>query len=142
MGKFDAKSDEGIFLGYSNHSKAYRFFNKRTLMVEESINVVFDETNSTLPSRNADFDDVGFELAKSKENDHVKAQSLNDTNVHRNKETNLELNDLIDPEPTNDQNEKAIQNEHSDLPKDWKYHNYHSKENLLANPSEKMMTKA
>ena len=27
--KFDAKSDEGIFLGYSTNSRAYKVFNKR-----------------------------------------------------------------------------------------------------------------
>jgi hypothetical protein len=30
LGKFDLKSDEGIFLGYSTNSRAYRVFNKRT----------------------------------------------------------------------------------------------------------------
>ncbi|XP_073137970.1 uncharacterized protein [Henckelia pumila] len=40
---FDAKSDEDIFLGYSSISKAYRVFNKRTLNVEESVYIVFDE---------------------------------------------------------------------------------------------------
>ena len=50
LGKFDAKSDEAIFLGYSSTSKAFRVFNKRTLVVEESIHVVFDESND-LPSR-------------------------------------------------------------------------------------------
>ena len=49
--KFNAKSDEAIFLGYSEHSKAYRVFNKRTLSIEESIHIVFKETNQTLPSR-------------------------------------------------------------------------------------------
>ncbi|CAN1825758.1 Retrovirus-related Pol polyprotein from transposon TNT 1-94 [Linum perenne] len=44
LGKFDAKSDEGIFLGYSDLSKAYRVYNKRTFKVEESINVIFDES--------------------------------------------------------------------------------------------------
>ena len=39
------KSDEGIFLGYFQISKAYRVFNKRTLVVEESMHVVFDEAN-------------------------------------------------------------------------------------------------
>ena len=43
LGKFDPKSDEGLFLGYSNRSKAYRVFNKRTCVVEESVHVVFDE---------------------------------------------------------------------------------------------------
>ena len=44
LGKFDAKADDGIFLGYSSNRKAYRVFNKRTLTVEESIHVTFDET--------------------------------------------------------------------------------------------------
>jgi hypothetical protein len=40
LGKFDTKSDEGIFLGYSTNSRAYRVFNKRTETVMESINVI------------------------------------------------------------------------------------------------------
>ena len=43
--KFDTKSDEDNFLGYSLSSKVYRVFNKRTLIIEESIHIVFDETN-------------------------------------------------------------------------------------------------
>ncbi|KAH9725263.1 Integrase catalytic domain-containing protein [Citrus sinensis] len=45
LGKFDSKSDVDIFLGYSNSSKAYRVYNKRTLVVEESMHVTFDESN-------------------------------------------------------------------------------------------------
>ncbi|KAH9744000.1 hypothetical protein KPL70_003507 [Citrus sinensis] len=45
LGQFDPKSDVGIFLGYSNSSKAYRVYNKRTLVLEESMHVTFDETN-------------------------------------------------------------------------------------------------
>ncbi|XP_075104577.1 uncharacterized protein LOC142178612 [Nicotiana tabacum] len=47
LGKFDAKSDEGIFLGYSSQRKAYKIYNKRTQYVEESVHVIFNET---LPS--------------------------------------------------------------------------------------------
>ena len=43
LGKFDAKSDEGIFLGYSTSSRAYRVYNKRTKTVMESINVEIDD---------------------------------------------------------------------------------------------------
>jgi hypothetical protein len=43
LGKFDTKSDEGIFLGYSTNSRAYRVFNKRTETMMESINVVVDD---------------------------------------------------------------------------------------------------
>ncbi|XP_075087573.1 uncharacterized protein LOC142169589 [Nicotiana tabacum] len=44
LGKFDAKSDEGIFLGYFSQSKACKVYNKRTQCVEESIYVIFDES--------------------------------------------------------------------------------------------------
>ena len=43
LGKFDPKADEGIFVGYSDRSKAYRIFNKRTNIIEESMHVSFDE---------------------------------------------------------------------------------------------------
>ena len=42
-GKFDAKSDEGIFLGYSPWRKAYKCLNTNTNKIEESANVNFDE---------------------------------------------------------------------------------------------------
>ena len=46
---FILKLNVGIFLGYAPKSKAYRVFNKRTLVVEESINVTIDESNVVLP---------------------------------------------------------------------------------------------
>jgi hypothetical protein len=50
LGKFDPKSDKGIFLGYSSNSRAYRVFNKRTETVMESINVVVDDEEVKRPS--------------------------------------------------------------------------------------------
>ena len=47
MGKFDSRSDEGIFLGYSSTSKAYRVYNKRTKRVREIVNVVIDEASDS-----------------------------------------------------------------------------------------------
>ena len=54
--KFDLKSDEAVFLGYSSSIKAYRVYNKRTLVVEESILVNFNENNENLsqPQSNND----------------------------------------------------------------------------------------
>ncbi|GJX89960.1 putative ribonuclease H-like domain-containing protein, partial [Tanacetum coccineum] len=43
LGKFDAKGDEGYFVGYSLKSKAFRVFNKRTKKVEENLHVDFLE---------------------------------------------------------------------------------------------------
>ena len=53
LGKFNYKSDESIFLGYSSSSKTYRVYDKRTYTVEESIHVTFDESNTRL--RKVDF---------------------------------------------------------------------------------------
>ncbi|KAK8930958.1 hypothetical protein KSP39_PZI016350 [Platanthera zijinensis] len=71
--KFGEKCFEGIFMGYSSRSRAYRVFNKKTLVVEESINVVFDEgsllnckTSSLLP------EDVGDRLEGLQLDEHVK----------------------------------------------------------------------
>jgi len=48
LGKFDAKADEGVFLGYAIQSHAYRVYNKRLMTIKESMHVVFDETNPKL----------------------------------------------------------------------------------------------
>ena len=58
LGKFDSKVDEGIFLGYSLHGYAYRAYNRRTMLVEESMHIVFDETNQNMQeSPKTDVDD-------------------------------------------------------------------------------------
>ncbi|GJW55656.1 retrovirus-related pol polyprotein from transposon TNT 1-94 [Tanacetum coccineum] len=41
LGKFDGKSDEGYFLGYSTTGKAFRVYNKRTKRVEENMHIDF-----------------------------------------------------------------------------------------------------
>nr|GFB74840.1 ribonuclease H-like domain-containing protein [Tanacetum cinerariifolium] len=46
LGKFEAKGDEGYFLGYSMSSKAFRVFNKRTRRVEENLHVEFLENKA------------------------------------------------------------------------------------------------
>ncbi|GKA32472.1 putative ribonuclease H-like domain-containing protein [Tanacetum coccineum] len=40
LGKFDGKSDEGFFVGYSLSSKAFRVYNTRTRRVEENLHIV------------------------------------------------------------------------------------------------------
>ena len=54
LGKFDAKSDEGVHIGYALNGHAYRVFNKRLLIVEESMNVVFDKADHSISKTAAD----------------------------------------------------------------------------------------
>ena len=57
----NAKSDEAIFMGYALNSKTYRVFNKTSLIVEESIHVVFYKTNAAPRKGVIANDDVDFE---------------------------------------------------------------------------------
>nr|GEX03428.1 retrovirus-related Pol polyprotein from transposon TNT 1-94 [Tanacetum cinerariifolium] len=74
--KFDPRSYEGIFLGYSQNSKAYIILNKHTRKVEESLNMTFDETpppSKTSPLVDDDLDeDEAIKITdKNLENDIV-----------------------------------------------------------------------
>ncbi|GKC58639.1 retrovirus-related pol polyprotein from transposon TNT 1-94 [Tanacetum coccineum] len=43
LGKFDAKADIGIFVGYAPAKKAFRIYSRRTRIIFETIHVTFDE---------------------------------------------------------------------------------------------------
>nr|GEV72703.1 zinc finger, CCHC-type [Tanacetum cinerariifolium] len=43
LGKFDGKADEGFLVGYSISSKAFRVFNSRTRIVQETLHINFLE---------------------------------------------------------------------------------------------------
>ncbi|GJY61999.1 retrovirus-related pol polyprotein from transposon TNT 1-94 [Tanacetum coccineum] len=69
--KFDPKSYEGVFLGYSQNSKAYIILNKHTRKIEESLNVTFDETpppSKTSPLVDDDLDEEEAIRATKKKN--------------------------------------------------------------------------
>ncbi|GJV60459.1 retrovirus-related pol polyprotein from transposon TNT 1-94 [Tanacetum coccineum] len=61
--KFDPKSYEDVFLGYSQNSKAYILLNKHTMKVKESLNVTFDESPRPTKLSPLVDDDVGEEDA-------------------------------------------------------------------------------
>ncbi|KAI3771062.1 hypothetical protein L6452_02215 [Arctium lappa] len=53
LSKFQPKADEGIFIGYSLQSNAYRVYNTRTKTVIESANVTFDERQTRTSEQNS-----------------------------------------------------------------------------------------
>ncbi|GKA07621.1 retrovirus-related pol polyprotein from transposon TNT 1-94 [Tanacetum coccineum] len=46
LGKFDAKADIGIFVGYAPAKKAFKIYNRRTRIIFETIHIMFDELTS------------------------------------------------------------------------------------------------
>ncbi|XP_071726858.1 uncharacterized protein [Rutidosis leptorrhynchoides] len=94
----EPKSDEGILMGYSSVSKAYRASNFRRKKIEESIHITFDENSITtyvsadtdsnilfkLSSKNGESGSQTYKLKydSADEDDCVKVNdSLNTTNV-------------------------------------------------------------
>ena len=74
LGKIDVKSDKSIFLGYVTIIRAYRVFNKRTLLVEETIHIVFDEVIENHKERD-------LEEEKNLLEDKLNELNLNDSNT-------------------------------------------------------------
>ena len=70
IGKFDPRSDEGIFLGYSLKRKASRCFNYRIKPIVECTNVKVDEnfgTKEKIMDYNSDGDDYSRMTNRSNE---------------------------------------------------------------------------
>ena len=61
LGKFDAKADDGYFLGYSLISKAFRVFNTRRQQVEETFHVTFDESIESIRFTNTSVEEIGID---------------------------------------------------------------------------------
>ncbi|GJV44006.1 retrovirus-related pol polyprotein from transposon TNT 1-94 [Tanacetum coccineum] len=61
LGKFDAKADDGYFLGYSFVSKAFKVCNTRRKQVEETYHVTFDESMKAIKFTNTSVDETGID---------------------------------------------------------------------------------
>jgi len=122
LGKFDSKSDEGIFVGYSQHGHAYRVYNKRTMLIEESVHVNFDEANQDMqerPETHADDESpiiqpTGTELENKTE----------ETNV-------LPEIQSIEAEEQSAEQEGVPDRISSDLPKEWRIPRNLSLDNVI-----------
>ncbi|GKA34745.1 retrovirus-related pol polyprotein from transposon TNT 1-94 [Tanacetum coccineum] len=67
--KFDPKSTEGIFLGYSPNSKDYIILNKETMRIKESLNVKLDESPPPKSPPLEDDDVLECEIIEHQEKD-------------------------------------------------------------------------
>ncbi|GKB02610.1 retrovirus-related pol polyprotein from transposon TNT 1-94 [Tanacetum coccineum] len=87
--KFDPKSYEGVFLGYSQNSKAYIFLNKQTMKVKESSNVTFDETPPPPKTSPLEDDDLVEEEAIEVNKTRPLGNDLEDKSLENNEIINM-----------------------------------------------------
>ncbi|KAH9657681.1 hypothetical protein KPL70_023179 [Citrus sinensis] len=125
LGKFDPNSYVGIFLGYSNSSKAYRVYNKRTLVVEESMHIIFDETNPSSTEKVIVDDNAEEEQQEEASNDNQEDASPGIQEEHH-------------EEPNVEQNEGTSQI----LPKEWRYVSSDPKDVILGDPLRGVTTRS
>ena len=115
-GKMDAKSDKTIFMGYALNFKTYRVFNKTSLIIEESIHVVFDETNVTPRKGVIVVDETDIKEPKEKKQEDSKEDSP--------------LEDL-----------QRKEDQHDDFPKIWKYIRDHPIDQVIGDPIQGVRTR-
>ena len=119
LGKFDSKADKGIFLGYNSNSASYKVFNKRTLIIESSVHVTFDESN----------------LPKA-ENDSASDVDRLTTDLE---DVDLLKDDEATPEPIIVDQDAPEADE--DLPKERRWTKHHSTSNIIKNPNQGVTTR-
>nr|CAN79915.1 hypothetical protein VITISV_027400 [Vitis vinifera] len=103
--------DESKFAFLTKRNKTFRVFNKRTMVVEESIHVIFDESNNSLQERENFDDDLGLETSMGKLQIEDRRQQEEIVEDPKKEESPLTL-----PPPQQVQSESS-----QDLPKDWKF---------------------
>ncbi|GKC12712.1 retrovirus-related pol polyprotein from transposon TNT 1-94 [Tanacetum coccineum] len=65
LGKFNAKANDGFFLGYSLVAKAFKVSNIRREEIEETYHVTFSEDDETISKSNIEGDEINFNENKS-----------------------------------------------------------------------------
>ncbi|KAL3537935.1 hypothetical protein ACH5RR_001301 [Cinchona calisaya] len=119
--KFDKKSNEEIFLGYFSDKKAYRVYNRRTLLIEEVVHVTFDETNDIISKNVCEDENVGIKKEFEKLTIHEEHQGISPNNVDN----------------TNHLGEEGEKDENTpkDLPKAWRFVCSHRQDLIIGDPS-------
>ncbi|XP_073153180.1 uncharacterized protein [Henckelia pumila] len=107
----DVRSDAGLFLQYSSVSKAYRAFNTKSLTVEESVHIVFDETYVT--NESPSLNDLSNRIKDSK----LDTDDEEEIQIRRNREIQCEPDQIEEQRPEEQpiDNEIPTNTEHHDV---------------------------
>ncbi|GKB48187.1 putative ribonuclease H-like domain-containing protein, partial [Tanacetum coccineum] len=114
LGKFDEKSDEGFFVGYSLNSKACRVYNIRTRKVEENLHIRFLEDKPIIAGDGQSGCHFSKETGSSK--DYILIPLWKDGSLFDSSSKNACNND---PQPSSDAEKKVDEGEldNQEMPK-------------------------
>ncbi|GKC04719.1 putative ribonuclease H-like domain-containing protein [Tanacetum coccineum] len=101
LGKFDGKSDEGFFVGYSLSSKAFRVYNTRTRRVEENLHIGFLENKPMIEGNGPKWLFDIDSLTQSMNYVPVAASTIINEFVGTQEELNADSDDVSSPKEVN-----------------------------------------
>ncbi|GJZ18086.1 retrovirus-related pol polyprotein from transposon TNT 1-94 [Tanacetum coccineum] len=160
LGKFDAKADNGYFLGYSFISKAFRVFNTKRQQVEETYHVTFDESMEAIRQYQVDSDvsyyiiPHGCSLIELTQENHVpEVIALNEPEIPHTEDTkgppgnNTKVLGSITESLVPDVTQSHITNQASTsshpVPQDrWSREQHIKLVNIIGDPNEGMLTRS
>ncbi|GJY71373.1 retrovirus-related pol polyprotein from transposon TNT 1-94 [Tanacetum coccineum] len=141
LGKFDAKADDGYFLGYSFNSKASRVFNTRKQQIKETYHVTFDKSIEAIRRMthlgNIKYYDISYYITHHghsltelvQEKSVLEVIALNEPEISHTKDTEGPL-DLINTEGTQEQYDRWSKDQRIELV------------NIIDDPGKGMLTRS
>ncbi|GJU68682.1 retrovirus-related pol polyprotein from transposon TNT 1-94 [Tanacetum coccineum] len=133
LGKFDAKVDDGYFLGYSFNSKAFRVFNTRRQQIKETYYVTFDEITELTQEKHV----PGVIAPNEQDNPQTKDVERNNTKA------SIPITESLVPEVTQSQNTNHTSTSSHPAPQDrWSKDKHVELVNIIGDPGEGMLTRS
>lgn len=139
--KFDPKVDVAYLVGYSSTSRAYRVFNRRTLTLEESIHVTFDE-HAIMSKEGTAVSVAGSKVEDDTEFLQQRWLDFSEQGVGPDAPAAdaAEENEAV--QPLGAEETAAAEPTQQQLPRDWKYAAGHPREQILGDPGDRVRTRS
>ncbi|WJX88387.1 hypothetical protein P8452_70484 [Trifolium repens] len=142
--KFDAKACKGIFICYSERSKAYRVYNSETNTVEESIHVRYDdkEPDSKMSEQNDNYAGVPYEYIISEPEKAPEAIEVSEPVLEEDAEGAFPLEASEEHDDTSE-DDMQPSSETNEVPKrKFKYRSSHPEDLILGNKESPRKTRS
>ncbi|KAK2452140.1 putative mitochondrial protein [Trifolium repens] len=142
--KFDAKACKGIFIGYSERSKAYRVYNSETNTVEESIHVRFDdkEPDSKMSEQDNSYAGVPYQHIDSEPEKASEAVEASEAVLEEDAEEASQLEASQEHDDTSEEDTQPSADVDEAPRRKFKYRSSHPEDLILGNKESPRKTRS
>ncbi|WJX68356.1 hypothetical protein P8452_52731 [Trifolium repens] len=142
--KFDAKACKGIFIGYSERSKAYRVYNSETNTVEESIHVRFDdkEPDSKMSEQDNSYAGVPYQYIDSEPKKASEAVEASEAVLEEDAEEASQLEASQEHDDTSEEDTQPSADVDEAPRRKFKYRSSHPEDLILGNKESPRKTRS